>query len=64
MPKSDAFEYEIFEGGVMQFSGKYGKAEKPVARTKKVPGYIKLGRSGRRVPWRPFLRLAAAFREN
>ena len=44
--------------------GKYKTVEKPVVRTKKVPGYIKLGRSGRHVPWRPFLRLAAAFREN
>ena len=46
MPNSDAPGYEIFWGGVMRFSGKIWKAEKPVARTKKVPGYIKLGRSG------------------
>ena len=64
MPKSDAPGHEIFWGGVIWFSGKIWKAEKPVARTKKVPGYIKLGRSGRHAPWRPFLRQAAAFREN
>ena len=34
--------------------GKYKTVEKPVVRTKKVPGYIKLGRSVRDVPWRPF----------
>ena len=50
-------------GGVSEFSGKYRKVEKPVARTKKVPRYIKLGRSGRHAPWRPFLRFAAEFRE-
>lgn len=64
MPNSDAPGYKIFEGGVVWFLGKYRKVEKPVARTKKVPGYIKLGRSGRHAPWRPFLRLAAAFWEN
>jgi hypothetical protein len=64
MLKSDAFGYENFESGVAWFLGKYKTVEKPVARTKKVPGYIKLGRSGRHAPWRPFLRLAAAFQEN
>ena len=54
MLKFDACKYKIFEGGVMWFLGKYRKAEKPVAGLKKVPGYIKLGRSGRHAPWRPF----------
>ena len=54
MSNSDAFGYKIFWGWRERFSGKYKKAEKPVARTKKVPGYIKLGRSGRHAPWRPF----------
>ena len=54
MPNSNAFKYEIFWGWKGRFSGKYKKAEKPVAGLKKVPGYIKLGRSGRHVPWRPF----------
>ena len=41
--------------------GKYKTVEKPVARTKKVPGRIRLGRSGRHVPWRPF---EGEFQEN
>ena len=45
---------KFFGGGVAWFLGKYKTVEKLVARTKKVPGYIKLGRSGRHVPWRPF----------
>ena len=60
MSNSNAFGYENFEGGVTQFSGKSWIGEKSVARTKKVPGYIQLGRSGRHVPWRPFER---GFRE-
>ena len=54
MPNSDAPGYEIFWGGVLWFLGKSWEAEKPAAGLKKVPGYIKLGRSGRHVPWRPF----------
>lgn len=60
MLKSDAFGYKIFEGGVMQFSGKYRKAEKPAAGLKKVPGYTKLGRSEAEVPRRS---CEAEFRE-
>ena len=54
MPKSDAFGYKKNWGGVSEFSGFLRKVEKPVARTKKVPRYIWLGRSGRHAPWRPF----------
>jgi hypothetical protein len=54
MPNSDACGYKIFWGGVVWFLGKYRKAEKPAARTKKVPGFIKLGRSERRNPRRSF----------
>lgn len=53
MPKSDAPGYEIFEGGVTWFLGKSWTDVQAVVRTKKVPGYIKLGRSGRHAPWRP-----------
>jgi hypothetical protein len=52
MPKSDACGYEIFEGGVIWFSGKSWEAEKSAAGLKKVPGYIRLGRSERRNPRR------------
>ena len=61
MSKFDAFGYENFEGGVMWFLGKSWVDEKSAAGTKKVPGYIKLGRSGRHAPWRPCER---SFREN
>lgn len=54
MPNSDGSGYENFWGWRGKFLGKYKTVEKPVARAKKVPGYIKLGRSGRHVPWRPF----------
>ena len=56
MPKSDASGYKKNWGGVSEFSGKYRKVEKPVARTKKVPRYIKLGRTVRDVPSRTFER--------
>ena len=56
MPKSDAFRYKKNWGGVSEFSGKCGFDAKPVARTKKVPGYIKLGRTVRDVPSRTFER--------
>ena len=46
MPNFDALGYEIFEGGVMWFLGKSWTDVQAVAGTKKVPGYIKLGRSG------------------
>lgn len=52
MLKSDAFEYKKFWGGVMRFSGIFRKVEKPAAGLKKVPGYIKLGRSDAKNPWR------------
>lgn len=52
MPNSDAFEYKKFWGGVMRFLGIFRKVEKPAAGLKKVPGYIKLGRSEAEVPRR------------
>ena len=64
MSNSDAPGYEIFWGGVLWFLGFFRAVRYEAVRTKKVPGYIKLGRSGRHVPWRPSLRLAAAFQEN
>lgn len=54
MPNFNACGYEIFWGGVIWFSGKSWEAEKPAAGLKKVPGYIKLGRSVRDVPSRTF----------
>lgn len=54
MPNSDAPGYEIFWGGVLWFSGFFRAVRYEAAGLKKVPGYIKLGRSGRHVPWRPF----------
>jgi hypothetical protein len=38
----------------MRFSGIFRKVEKPAAGLRKVPGYIKLGRTSRHNPWRPF----------
>ena len=40
MPNSDAFGYEIFEGGVVWFLGKSWAGAQAVAGLKKVPGYI------------------------
>ena len=47
----------------MWFLGFFRAVRYKAAGLKKVPGYIKLGRSGRHVPWRPFLRQATEFWE-
>lgn len=54
MPNSDAPGYEIFWGGVIWFSGFFRAVRYEAAGLKKVPGYIKLGRSVRDVPSRTF----------
>lgn len=61
MSKFDACGYEIFEGGVVWFLGFFRAVRYEAAGLKKVPGYIKLGRSGRHAPWRPF---EGEFQEN
>ena len=38
----------------MWFLGFFRAVRYKAAGLKKVPGYIKLGRSGRHAPWRPF----------
>ena len=60
MPKFDAPGYEIFWGWGVRVSGFFRAVRYEAAGLKKVPGYIKLGRSGRHVPWRPCER---SFRE-
>ena len=54
MLKSDASGYEKNWGWVGRFSGFLRKGRYEVARTKKVPRYIKLGRTVRDVPSRTF----------
>jgi hypothetical protein len=54
MPKSDAFGYENFWGGVSEFLGFFRAVRYEAAGLKKVPGYIKLGRTERHVPRRSF----------
>jgi hypothetical protein len=54
MPNSDAFGYKKFGGGVRWFLGFFRAIRYEAAGLKKVPGYIKLGRSERCVPQRSF----------
>ena len=54
MPNSDASGYKILEGGVIWFLGFFRAVRYEATGLKKVPGYIKLGRSVRDVPSRTF----------
>jgi hypothetical protein len=54
MPNSDAFGYKKFGGGVRWFLGFFRAIRYEAAGLKKVPGYIKLGRSVRDIPSRTF----------